>query len=86
MAEMNVFQSQNTFFKRATAKEDFRCDTFFIDLDVSDSGYTVRASSYFLLLFSHQRVTEQWKGMVEVSLGTFPQDKEAETYLSQAGN
>lgn len=46
-------------------KAQFRCDAYFIDLDGNPS-VIAEMSAYWVGLFSHQRDTFRWKGMVQV--------------------
>jgi hypothetical protein len=48
-------------------KRQYHCHSFFIDLD-KGSSFIVRDTSYWYGLFSHQRETALWKGMVELPL------------------
>jgi hypothetical protein len=50
-------------------KELYHCHAFFIDLDKC-SDFLVRDTSYWYGLFSHQRETALWKGMVELPLAS----------------
>jgi hypothetical protein len=46
------------------AKAKYKCDAYFIQL--SSPRPAVKLASYFLGLFSHQRETAVWKGMLEL--------------------
>jgi hypothetical protein len=48
-------------------KGRYHCHSFFIDLGKAP-GFLVKDTSYWYGLFSHQRQTAVWKGMVELSL------------------
>jgi len=50
-------------------KDRYHCHTFFIDLDKCPD-VLVRDTSYWYGLFSHQRETALWKGMVELPLSS----------------
>jgi len=54
-------------FDRSEVKATYSLDAFFIDLMGSPEGL-VSLSRYYLQLFSHQRVTFLWKGMIQVPL------------------
>jgi hypothetical protein len=54
-------------FDRATMKQKFNLDAFFIDMNGSRE-VLVSYSRYLLQLFSHQRETFLWKGMLQVRL------------------
>lgn len=49
------------------AKATFHCDAYFFDLD-ADRISVVEQAAYWFGLFSHQRVTFRWKGMVQLDL------------------
>jgi len=49
------------------AKANFRCDARFVDLRLGAYD-VVSQARYWFGLFSHQRVTAIWKGMLEVDL------------------
>lgn len=62
------FAQQNfALFDRDAVKEAYCCDSFFIDL-TKDARYVVADTMYWYGLFSHQRDTFMWKGLVTVSL------------------
>ena len=54
-------------FNRSMVKSSYFLDAFFLDLD-GNSRSLVNLTRYYCGLFSHQRVTDIWKGMVEVDL------------------
>lgn len=49
------------------AKAAFNCDAYFFDLD-ADPVTVVQQATYWFGLFSHQRNTFRWKGMVQLDL------------------
>lgn len=51
----------------AQTKATFHCDAYFIDLD-TDRTFVVEQTAYWFGLFSHQRDTFRWKGMVQLEL------------------
>lgn len=64
----NEFVSTNTgLFDPTLTKSRFRCDAYFIDLD-SNPKSLVNSTRYWFGLFSHQRTTALWKGMLQVPL------------------
>lgn len=76
----NFIQSRPDLFDPETTKKTYRCDAYFVDLG-SHPVQVVNLTRYFFGLFSHQRDTYLWKGMIEVPLsGT---DHAVETFLSQ---
>jgi hypothetical protein len=56
-------------FSPQQTKNDFKCDAYFIDLG-KRADIVVSDTAYFFNLFSHQRDTHTWKGMVKVPLIT----------------
>ncbi|MDQ2730831.1 MAG: hypothetical protein M3Y56_04165 [Armatimonadota bacterium] len=57
----------NLLFDRPQIKATDMLDFLFVDLDMSSEGL-VAATAYWLHLFSHQRSTFSWKGIVQVRL------------------
>lgn len=66
-------------FDQEIVKEQFKCDAYWIDLNepVED---TVDSTRYWIGLFSHQRETSLWKGMMAVELD-LQQDTSARALL-----
>jgi hypothetical protein len=62
MANQDVFDSD-------AAKARFRCDHYFLDT-LKRPGLVVSDAIYFSNLFSHQRTTSLWKGMIQVPLSS----------------
>lgn len=59
--------SNPAIFDRATAKKTYYCDPFWIDIGLP--AYAVAPQiTYWFGLFTHQRATFQWKGMLLVPL------------------
>lgn len=52
----------------AQTKAAFKCDAYFIDLDLTDRVSMVGQAAYWFGLFSHQRESFRWKGMVQLEL------------------
>jgi len=64
----NVFVSVNTdLFDPRVNKSRYRCDAYFIDLNLGPK-ILVNSTRYWFGLFSHQRATALWKGMLQVPL------------------
>ncbi len=57
------------------------CDSFFVDLDRAQIEKVVKNAVYWYGLFSHQRHTTDWKGMVQVPLFSPQEDREASLLL-----
>ena len=67
-SEWGVFVQANLhLFTRSTIKGKYKCDAFYIDLSLP-SEILVASAQYWFGLFSHQRSTYLWKGLVQVSL------------------
>lgn len=62
-------QGDGGIFDRERNREKFTCDTFFVDLN-SLPHLVARQAAYWNGLFSHQRDTFQWKGMLALPLHT----------------
>ena len=71
-------------FNPAHCKATYNCEAFYIDLG-NNSQNTARQSAFWFGLFSHQRSTYRWKGMVEVDLGPDPIDQAASNELTRRG-
>ena len=54
-------------FDPVQTKAEFKCDAYYIDLDLLPE-LVVGGVIYYFGLFSHQRVTSLWKGMIAVPL------------------
>jgi hypothetical protein len=81
IAQVNIFVQQNiNLFDRTHTKPNFLCDAFFVDLRMGPYE-VVRQARYWFGLFSHQRVTAVWKGMVEVTLPSNDTDVAARAAL-----
>lgn len=65
---MRTLMTDNSdiFFSKS-AKVKFSCDAYFVDLTTKPK-FLVSQSRYWFGLFSHQRSTSLWKGMLEVDL------------------
>jgi hypothetical protein len=57
----------DTLLDQAHCKQTYSCDAYFVDLDVSPRLVSEQ-TAYWLGLFSHQRDTFRWKGLVQVDL------------------
>nr|WP_217160898.1 hypothetical protein [Thiocystis violascens] len=71
--------SRPDLFDPETTKLHFRCDAYFVDLSVNPV-HLVAHTRYWFGLFSHQRDTFLWKGMIEVPFGR--NDSDVELLLS----
>ncbi len=65
-AEWSRFVQDNSIlFNPVNIKTSYHLDAYFIDLD-SNTETIIDSTRYFLQLFSHQRFTGLWKGLLEV--------------------
>lgn len=66
--EAEEFFGQNiALFDQEVVKQHFLCDAYFVDL-AKDSRYVVEDTMYWYGLFSHQRDTFMWKGLIKIPL------------------
>jgi hypothetical protein len=72
-------ESRPDLFDPETTKKLFKCDAYFVDLGVLPF-HLVAQTRYWFGLFSHQRDTYLWKGMIEVPF--LGDDKDVEELLS----
>lgn len=75
LANMNLFDRDQT-------KALYKCDAFFVDLDKKPE-LLIDDSRYWFGLFSHQRDTSLWKGMIKVPLEAQTNDDAALALLNQ---
>jgi hypothetical protein len=78
------FTANKNLFVPAYTKQHFFCDAYFVDLDL-DPFSIVSQTRYWHGLFSHRRVTEEWKGMIELPLAVSQADMDAAAVLAQRG-
>lgn len=77
------FASRRDLFDPEQSKKEFSCDAYFVDLAIHPV-YLVNQTKYWFSLFSHQRETLLWKGMLEVSLDE--DDSDVTTFLTEGGS
>lgn len=68
-----VTQNKASLFDTRSIKSQYRCDAYYVDLALP-SRVIVSRTRYWFGLFSHQRTTNLWKGLLEVPLGVNDQD------------
>jgi len=56
-------------FDSAQAKTNFGCEAFFIDLN-GPPEQTISQITYWFGLFTHQKVTQLWKGILQVPIAS----------------
>lgn len=66
---------------RERVKAEYLCDHFFVEIDPAAPIYSARLLAYWYGLFSHQRETFTWRGLVEVALDD--DDNDAKQVLEQ---
>jgi hypothetical protein len=69
-------------FSKPLAKARYLCDVQFVDLS-QPATHVVGLTRYWFGLFSHKRATFQWKGMLEIPLGTLADDANAAKILAR---
>jgi len=62
-----VERYDETLLDQSHCKENYSCDAYFIDLDIPPE-FVSEQTAYWFGLFSHQRDTFRWKGMVQLDL------------------
>jgi hypothetical protein len=62
-----VQQNKTGLFDRGSIKRQYRCDAFYEDLSLP-SRVIVSRATYWFGLFSHQRTTYLWKGLLVIPL------------------
>lgn len=67
-------------FDTVEVKQTYLCDAYFVDL-AKDARYVVQDTMYWYGLFSHQRDTFMWKGLISTPL--LSDDKDALEMLEQ---
>jgi hypothetical protein len=66
---VSLVNSHIQLFDNLKTKSQYMCDAYFIDLNKAPHLITYDVA-YFNGLFSHQRVTFQWKGMIAIDLAS----------------
>lgn len=75
-----LIYSRHDLFHPECSKKSFSCDAYFVDLAINPI-LIVTHTRYWFGLFSHQRDTSQWKGMLEIPIT--PNDIDVEDFLIQ---
>jgi len=68
--------------KKSLSKNAYKCDVHFVPLGYP-AAWVISQTRYFVLLFSHQRETELWKGLLRVSLDAAEDAAAAEMLASR---
>lgn len=69
--------SDQELFDASKTKQRFSCDAYLVQLAIANRAKMVERVAYWYGLFSHRRVTFEWKGIVQVDLDDARQDTEA---------
>jgi hypothetical protein len=77
-AWMQLVRDKQEVFNSEAAKVKFHCDHYFLDT-LKRPDLLVADTVYFSSLFSHQRETSLWKGIISVQLSS--DDAEARLFL-----
>lgn len=64
----NVLQGNMDVFDPRQSKATYKCDAYFVQLDISNPQLVASNSFYWFGLFSHQRASNLWKGMLRVPI------------------
>ena len=76
-------RSHMHIFDRNQSKDHYGCDAFFVDLSLP-TEHIVDQTRYWFGLFSHQRATYLWKGILQVPL--CDGDRAAQAVLDEGGD
>lgn len=68
-------------FRIAEVRKRFLCDGYFVNLDNDDPVWAINESVYWYGLFSHQRRSERWKGILQLELAPRDNDEAAAARL-----
>lgn len=79
-----VFLSSTPTFNNKHVKTAYKCDTYFADLSLPPKN-VVDNAAYWLSLFSHQRGTQHWKGILSIQIDTPVEDAQMLAYLRSVG-
>ncbi len=63
----SLMQNNQELFVSDVSKEKYCCDAYFVDLNAHPI-HIVNSTKYWLGLFSHQRESYLWKGMIEIPI------------------
>ena len=64
---ISIIDRNPQVFDSQAAKEKFKVDAYYVDLNIP-ADLVVQSTTYWYGVFSHQRVTSLWKGMVQVNI------------------
>ena len=75
------FQSRLDVFHPQTAKAAYRTDAYFVEVEFGPA-LVIQQTAYWCGLFSHNRATGLWKGMLEILLDAHQDDDAASQLLA----
>ena len=76
----NLIYDREDLFDPAQTKKKYYCDAFWVDL-CADPTQIVNLTKYWFGLFSHQRETALWKGMLQIPITS--NDDEVKTFINE---
>ncbi len=78
----DFIRRRRDLFLPIECKKKFKCDAYYVDMNLRPE-ILVSQTRYWFGLFSHQRDSLLWKGMLEIPLGD---DKDVVAFLRAGGN
>ncbi len=78
-----LLHNNEDIFYSDISKEKYYCDAYFVDLSLNPM-HVVKSTSYWFGVFSHQRESYLWKGMIEIPIQCT--DDDALKLLEEVGN
>jgi hypothetical protein len=78
-----LVRNRDELFNPEASKDKFYCDAYYVDLDTNPINI-VNQTRFWFGLFSHQKKSLLWKGMVQVSIQC--SDDEASKFLEEISN
>jgi hypothetical protein len=78
----DFIERRQDLFLPIESKKNYRCDAYYVDMNLQPE-MLINITKYWFGLFSHQRDTFLWKGMLEVPLDD---DKDVIQFLRNGGN
>ncbi|MFC6204220.1 DUF6932 family protein [Psychrobacter urativorans] len=78
----NWAQRNIHLFDNPTAKNKYKVDSYWVDMDLGFNEASIRKCTYWYSMWSHQRDTDIWKGFFVIPLSP-SDDNEAMKYLSE---
>jgi hypothetical protein len=83
--EDEVAEANKAIFRPRLAKREYHCDPYFVcissSVDSARAETMIKLTSFWHGLFSHQRETYAWRGIVSVPIATADEDADARAML-----